>query len=360
MNSNPSIESIVKSPLLSVIVPVYNAEKYLEECLGSILNQTLKDIEIILVDDLSTDGSWKICEDFVAKYPAVSAFHLDKNGGPGIARNKAIECARGEYLMFMDADDLLAPDALEKMYCFAKENELDIVRCEYGVFSDDNLTPQHWLLDFKKRQIFRDRRDLDEIAACIFGTPVRPAQRNMNLGGSACFGIFHRSLFDNGLRFPETPHMISEDFIFSYDATRAAGSLGVLPEMFYFYRSNPQSRSNVPRLDILQRAFTTAECIEEILNRDGYSKEYKELAYLYVIDITRAFIKNFFLSSKSLKELKKWFYSDKTCSPVLDRAYRNFPLELLPLKHRINFIAFYKKRFWLLYVLVKFRELIRR
>lgn len=347
-------------PKVSVIVPVYNAEKYFRECMDSVLNQTLKDIEVILVDDVSTDNSPEMCDRFAADDKRVRVLHLSENGGPGIARNAGIDIAEGEYITFMDADDKAVPDAFEKMFCFASDNNLDIVRCEVGMFTDKCPEPEHVFHYYGERSIFTKREDLDRIAVCVFSTPIRSEHRNMNFGGSVWSAMFHRSLFDKGgVRFPDIPHMMCEDFIFCYDTARKAKSFGLIPEVLFHYRLNINSRTNAPREDLLLRAFSTGCYMEDLLRRDGYAEEYQEYALRFVIDTTRAYLKNFFLSPIPRKELKRWFYSEKTCSPILDRAYRSFPLELLPFRHRINFLAFYKKRFWLLYFLIRLRELIR-
>ena len=101
-------------PILSVIIPVYNIKNYLEECLNSVINQTLKEIEIILVDDGSTDGSAKICDNFASKDNRIIVVH-QKNQGAGMARNAGIEIANGKYITFTDGDDYLETSAFETL-----------------------------------------------------------------------------------------------------------------------------------------------------------------------------------------------------------------------------------------------------
>ncbi len=115
---------------VSVIVPAYNEEKYIKKCVDSILNQTLKDIDIILIDDGSTDKTFEIMQEYSKKNKNVTAISLP-HGGVGIARNKGLDSAKGEYIKFVDADDYLNPNSLELMYNKAKETDSDIVRCSY-------------------------------------------------------------------------------------------------------------------------------------------------------------------------------------------------------------------------------------
>jgi len=115
---------------VSVIVPVYNVEKFIDKCLNSLVNQTLKEIEIIVVNDGSPDNSQKVIDEYVKKYPDKIKSFIKENGGQGSARNMGIEKAVGEYISFVDSDDWLDLDTLEKMYFLAKKDKSDIVICD--------------------------------------------------------------------------------------------------------------------------------------------------------------------------------------------------------------------------------------
>ena len=117
-------------PKVSVIVPVYNVEKYIEKCLNSLVNQTLKDIEIIIVNDGSKDNSDKIIKIYQEKYDNI-IYLTKKNGGLSDARNYGIPYAKGEYIAFLDSDDYVENDIYEKMYNKAKENNSDYVECDF-------------------------------------------------------------------------------------------------------------------------------------------------------------------------------------------------------------------------------------
>ena len=115
---------------VSVIVPVWNVEKYIGQCLDSLVNQTLKEIEIIVVNDGSPDNSQKIIDKYVKKYPDKIKSIIKENGGQGSARNMGLDIANGEYISFIDSDDWIDLDFLEKMYKKAKEKNSDIVICD--------------------------------------------------------------------------------------------------------------------------------------------------------------------------------------------------------------------------------------
>lgn len=122
--------------LISIIVPVYNAEFYLRDCIESILAQTYRDIEVFLVDDGSTDNSGKICDEYKEKDRRIIVLHKT-NGGQAEARNMALDLAKGKYIAFADSDDVLKDDYIEYMLTLALEKNADIVQCEYVKFWND-------------------------------------------------------------------------------------------------------------------------------------------------------------------------------------------------------------------------------
>lgn len=119
-------------PEISIIIPVYNAEKYLGKCIESVLNQTFSDFEIILIDDGSTDSSPYICDEYALKDKRINVIHL-MNGGVSKARNKGLDAAKGNYITFADSDDVLEPDAFKVYYDIAKAEKADIVRGGYFI-----------------------------------------------------------------------------------------------------------------------------------------------------------------------------------------------------------------------------------
>ena len=124
------------APKVSVIIPVYNTERYLRQCLDSVVNQTLRDIEIICVDDGSTDGSLEILREYQAKDERIKILSQEKSNA-GNARNLGLSIAEGEYLSFLDSDDFFELTMLEHMFACAKSGNVDIVVCEMKVYYED-------------------------------------------------------------------------------------------------------------------------------------------------------------------------------------------------------------------------------
>ena len=130
-------------PAVSVIIPLYNAEEYIGDCLESVLLQTFQSFEVIVVDDCSTDNSCAVVESYIPKFNGrLRLYHTEKNSGGGgyLPRNKGLLLSRGEYIFFIDADDKITPTALKELTTLAEEYQADVVYCENFYTSDDDGT----------------------------------------------------------------------------------------------------------------------------------------------------------------------------------------------------------------------------
>ena len=130
---------IDEQKLISVIIPVYNVEKYLEKCLNSVINQTYKNLEIIVIDDGSTDNSGKICDEYAKKDSRIIVIHTE-NGGVSSARNKGLEVAKGEYIGFVDSDDYIEDNMYEILYRNLVKFDVDISMCNYYIVRNNKKT----------------------------------------------------------------------------------------------------------------------------------------------------------------------------------------------------------------------------
>lgn len=137
----------------SIIIPVYNVQQYLNECLDSVVSQNFKDYEVIMVDDGSTDDSGKICDEYAAKYEQFIIFHQN-NKGLSSARNYAIEHANGEYLIFLDSDDYMGKDILSKLSRIADYKTPDIIECAFEKFHDETKDRLYYAPFLTKRDIY--------------------------------------------------------------------------------------------------------------------------------------------------------------------------------------------------------------
>lgn len=189
---------------ISVIMPVYNAEKYLKESLDSILNQTFTDIEVLCVDDGSQDDSLDMLYEFEKKDNRIQVFHQENNGG-GAARNLALPMAKGKYIYFMDADDIIELDALQQFYDLAEEKNVDFIICraiDYNSDTDEYYEEEYFrmnkLYDFVGDEIF-DWRDIGDLIFSISVTPWgKFFNREFVIASGARFAeglIFHDNIF---------------------------------------------------------------------------------------------------------------------------------------------------------------------
>ena len=146
--------------MISVIIPVYNLEKYLVRCIESIIGQTYKNLEIILIDDGSTDTSGEICDRYAKKDIRIQVIHK-KNGGLVSARNAGLEAAAGEYVGFVDGDDYVEPDMFEQMYKKVLEYPYDIVMCDVSCrYPNKSLEIKSGMTDDKKSMGLQDRKEI--------------------------------------------------------------------------------------------------------------------------------------------------------------------------------------------------------
>lgn len=215
---------------VSVVVPVYNAEEYLNRCVDSLLKQTLKEIEIILVDDGSTDSSSQICDEYAKNNSNIKVLHLE-NGGPARARNKGIEIATGEYIGFADSDDYCHPEQFEKLYQNAKDNNSDIAMCSFFVDSVKGLEPI--IIPFKP--LYNSNAEIkNDVIKCFYGEYVH----GLN---SLWIKIFRRSLLnDNNIRMDETLKR-AEDMWFVFDVLKVSNVFSYINDNLYYYYQNESS-----------------------------------------------------------------------------------------------------------------------
>ena len=231
------------TPAVSVIIPMYNTEKYIGECLQSLLNQTLKNFEVIVVDDCSTDKSLEVAEkmvpDFESKKLKLSTVTLTQNSGcPGIPRNIAMEFAKGKYIYFLDSDDFLDKTALEDFYKVAEKFQADVVHAEkyfeYRENEGENLFSTQ-VGEFVNKPKF-DTSDI--------------VKRTTNFVEkkylwSCCNKLFRRKfLIKNKIKFPETT--ISDDLIFAFMCVVCAKNYVRVPFVNYHYRIHEGALSQSP------------------------------------------------------------------------------------------------------------------
>lgn len=211
---------------ISVIITTHNTEKYLLKCTDSIMNQTLSDIEIIIVDDASTDDTPKIASQLALRHKNINFLPLSASLGPGGARNKALQQATGEYISFIDSDDWIDLNYLELMYKKAQEVNADIATCSLMREYDYNTT----------NPIYKCKYDQTYVLSGEIAFRIMTNEYNYGIKflPSALNKIYRKTfLTDNSLTFPE--HIFFEDQPFSYSCTLAANKVVCVPHVVYHH-----------------------------------------------------------------------------------------------------------------------------
>lgn len=238
---------------LSIIVPVYNAEKYLEKCLDSLVSQTIDDYELILINDGSTDNSQQIINDYVNQYPELIRTKTVENGGQGRARNIGIDMARGDYLGFVDSDDWVDTSMYQRLYTAAAESGAELTICDMVL-------------------VYPDGRE-EHRANSRFSEP-------MSIPTGPCDKLFRRDVVGD-IRFPEGLWYEDADFVIKI--VLGCKNIARVNEGLYFYRcgqlstmNNKNARKNLDMISIM-------EDLKAYMLPRGYMAEFEELLLCHLL-----------------------------------------------------------------------------
>ncbi len=317
----------MKTDLVSVIVPVHNVAPFLCRCVDSLINQNHKNIEILLIDDGSTDKSGEICDDYVAKDSRVRVLHQEYSGVSD-ARNKGLAMSKGEYVIFLDSDDEADPNYVGKLYKTLIENDLDIAQCclvRYRNGKPYNVEP------------------VKEGVRIFTGLDMQPKtfEKDRYYNMVVCGKLYKKSLY-NGLSFPVG--RIHEDTALIYRLYYNAKRIGVIDDYLYYYHFNSQSiterKANIQRLDgyyVLREKydFYVQEGLIDLANITANE-------YFSCICVCLAQTKNDVVDPKNYFKKAKWFYKK-------DRKDVMLKANLAPLKKLTVYLSFCSLFFLKLY-----------
>ena len=276
---------------VSVIVPVYNVEKYLEQCMNSIINQTLTDIEIIVINDGSTDGS----RDILSRYTSDNRLIIvdKKNQGIGAARNSGLDLAQGEYVYFIDSDDYIDLNMLEKMYNIAVREEADIVQCGIEIFEDNTQN--------KSYSYYEE----EEYLKILTSEEAIKKYLRYQIPGYAFNKVVKRQLIEHlNIRFPVVPCF--EDMLPTLQMFIGANKVVLLREALYHYRKTPGSLSKtIDEKKVLMYINQVNSCLEWVYKEVDELEFINEIKCFKVINYLNAinwYIKSFECDRKKIKK----------------------------------------------------------
>lgn len=338
--------------MISIIVPVYNVEKYLIQCINSIINQTYKNIEIILVDDKSTDSSGKICDEFLKKDKRIKVIHKSKNEGLGYARNTALDIIKGDYVTFVDSDDYLDEDAIEIMYNAIQKKQVDACIGGFKRVNDDEIITKKVIY---KEEEFRGSKEVNNLLFRLIGSaPDKKDAIKMSVWN--CM-YNTRIIKDYNVKFESEREYLSEDIFFDIKYYNKANSVAILNNACYNYRYNEKSLTKKYR----QNRFE--------LSKKMYEKEKEELKKISLYDeakyrLSRQFFiytlacirqENIKISNKTLKEALKSI--KKICNDnLLRKIIEEYPIGQLGKKQKVFLKLIQHKKAFVLYIASKKRR----
>lgn len=318
-------------PKVSIIMPVYNVEKYLKQALDSAVNQTLNDIEIICVDDCSTDNSLNILKEYQLKDSRIKVIEQKENKGQGVARNIALDIASGEYIMFLDPDDWLELNACEIAYNQISRNKNDIVFYNFCFYSEkSNRVKSANRINTFKNLLHEKQIELYKI-------------QNFRIyyGASIWTQIYKRSFInDNNIRFSKT--RTCEDNPFFFKALVCAKTVSAINLPLYFYRTREVVSLHYVKAwrDVLQNKLQSYE----IIKKSQYKNEFMPMFIIY------------YWNSLVYGHFNKFRKADKNLKPILFEEIHKTTIlieneiNIENIKEEINYIDFllykYAKNLW--------------
>lgn len=333
--------------MISVIVPVYNVEKYLYRCIGSILNQTFKDLEIILIDDGSKDRSGIICDEFKKKDNRIKVIHK-KNEGLGLARNTGMDIATGDYITFVDSDDYISTTLVEDLYKGIVSNNVDTALGGFKKITNDDKILLEKIPEFNS---YSEKNVLEEFLPKLIGSSP---EKSDSIKMSVWNGMYSRDIISkNKIKFPSEREFISEDIIFALEYYRFSKGVCILNNSNYYYRVNQNSLTKSYRKDRFEASKKIYQKeLEMIRELDIYEKSKLRLNRQFFIFVKKCIsqenIKISHLNYKqALNNIKK-ICNDQLLKNIID----NYPVYKLGYKQKI-FIFMVKYRLvLLLYILL--------
>ena len=292
-------------PKISIVIPVYNVEKYITQCLESVQKQTFKDFEVIIIDDGSPDESYKIYQRYAdndCRFKIVKK----QNAGVSEARNTGIEEATGDFVMFIDSDDWMEETACEVLYNEALKNQADLIVADaYTV--EGNVRKR--IRVFKDPFVTSDRKFIRDYQRSCLGYAYNPMpvdKYNVTGIGSPWNKLFRRSVIvEHCLRFDPYVKGIFDDNLFTMHFLSVAGRVSYVPEPVYDYRIVSQSLTQSYKantLDISRRIF---ERIEEFISEQEDPDFFKKAYYMYVIRRFSAELNVYYFAGKNPAPLRQ-------------------------------------------------------
>ena len=351
----------MSQPKVSIIVPVYNVEKYLKRCIDSLRSQTLADIEIILVDDSSTDSSLEICKKAAEEDSRIKVIHK-VNEGAGLARNAALEVAEGKYIGFADSDDYIDEEMFKTLYEKAEQYNSDLVMSgvlfvDGNMFSKEGECIRKTYFDADTQ--FEKEDELQMLRMGIIGA-LPEDEDDSKYGMSIWKNLFrHEVIKENKLVFESEREKLSEDALFMVDFISCIKKATGINEAFYNYCRNADSISKSYKKDRFSQTLVFMDEVEKRFKKDISPEKYQIYTHRFWQAICRVICSQeiMYATDNNIRyaELKKRLKAVCTY-PLTEKVLRTYPIGKLPFKQRMFAYGMKYKLYFFLKVLVGLRN----
>lgn len=315
--------------MISIIIPVYNVEKYLRECLDSVLRQTYRDFEVWLIDDGSTDNSCEICDEYVDKYGNFHVIHKT-NAGLGMARNTGIENANGEYITFLDSDDYWEKDMLETLIRVMQEKKVDI--CKSGFRRVNNSHEKIMEITYENELYIGEQARLGLLPRMIGSCPEYSDSIEM----AVCACLYKAKIIkENNVRFPSERNLISEDLIFNIEVMQFANGAITLQYVGYCYRVNQGSLTTQFRSDRFVACKKLYKYVKTRLDELGYAEDaHLRLDRSFFVYLRMCISQEKKSVSGHIRKNRKNNIKEICIDELVKKCIANYPLHCLGIKQR--------------------------
>ena len=334
-------------PRVSVILPIYKVKKYLDRCMHSLLNQTLKDIEIIMVDDGSPDNSPTMCDQYAKEDSRVKVIHK-QNAGLGFARNSGLEIATGDYIAFVDSDDFVSVTAFEILLKVALEENADYVMCGYKSVRNNICVSEH--KDVNQKMVMEVPDCYNVLRGMIGIDPDSEYSYRHNY--SVWHGIYKSTLFtEGGIRFCSERDLISEDLIFHLSLIPLCRKIVIIPDLLYNYCLNDNSLTTTYRKGRFEAVLKLWKVSVGMVASTSLEDMKIRLDYL-LLDVTLSAISYEVRYNKNnALDVLKTISANDEVHQLLD----SYPIHRLCRKHYLFFSLLKRKAYKTIYCLLKIK-----
>ena len=339
--------------VVTVVLPIYNVEQYLERCIKSVVNQTYENLEIILVDDGSPDHCPKICDEWAQKDNRIKVIHKS-NAGLGLARNTGIENATGEYICFFDSDDYIALDTIEKAY-----NCITYYKAEIVLFGFCNVDSSGRTRKCTIPKTSKDCYHGDEVQNYILPNLIAPDPKTgekTNLWMSAWACMYSMKVIERAnWRFVSERKYISEDVYSLLSLYKCIKRVAVLSEALYFYCENSTSLTHVYRHDRYEKNKLCYDGCLEVCEKLKYGQDIKErLAFQYMSNIIGA-LKLIVMENCSYKQ-RYQYLKEIVTDQHFQKIIHKMDIHRENLSRKILFTMMGRKKCWIIFQLIKLKS----